>query len=269
MHVYLCILRTTISERLLYRGDFAFGTLMRFLPLITQIFLWSAIYGPQRFSGARLNGYSYPDMVAYYLLTMAARAFSSMPNLSNSIAKEIRDGSLKKYLIQPVDLLGYYFFSRVAHKLVYYLVALGPFALVFFVCREFFTEPINGAMIAGFIASLILSFLIGFLMESLVGLTAFWILEISSLSFIFMMLSYFLSGHMLPLDWFPAPLSTWLQFLPFKYLAHFPAAILLGRYTTSQMIVELIVGLAWVFIFWGLNRWVFQKGLRHYGAYGG
>ncbi len=38
------ILRIALEERLVYRGDFALGTLMRFLPIITQIFLWAAIF---------------------------------------------------------------------------------------------------------------------------------------------------------------------------------------------------------------------------------
>ena len=33
-----------MEERLVYRGDFALGTLMRFLPIVTQIFLWYAIF---------------------------------------------------------------------------------------------------------------------------------------------------------------------------------------------------------------------------------
>ena len=36
------ILRIALAERLVYRGDFALGTLMRFLPIVTQIFLWYA-----------------------------------------------------------------------------------------------------------------------------------------------------------------------------------------------------------------------------------
>ena len=36
------ILRICLEERLVYRGDFALGTLMRFLPIVTQIFLWAA-----------------------------------------------------------------------------------------------------------------------------------------------------------------------------------------------------------------------------------
>ena len=35
-------------------------------------------------------------------------------------------------------MIGFLLLSRVAHKLVYYIVAAGPFALVFFLCRGYF-----------------------------------------------------------------------------------------------------------------------------------
>ena len=38
------ILRICLEERLVYRGDFWLGTLMRFLPIVTQIFLWGAVF---------------------------------------------------------------------------------------------------------------------------------------------------------------------------------------------------------------------------------
>lgn len=113
------ILKTSIEERFVYRGDFAFATLVRFLPIVTQIFLWGAIYqAGTAHEAAQLNHYSYADMVAYYLLAMVGRAFSSMPGLSGGIAREIRDGTIKKYLTQPVDMLSYLFWYRVAHKFV-------------------------------------------------------------------------------------------------------------------------------------------------------
>jgi len=130
------ILRIALAERLVYRGDFALGTLMRFLPIVTQIFLWFAVF--QAEGGKPIVGYKYEDFVAYYLLTMVDRAFSSMPGLSSGIARQIRSGEIKKFLLQPVDLLGFLLLSRVAHKLVYYAVALVPFALVFFLCRDYF-----------------------------------------------------------------------------------------------------------------------------------
>lgn len=275
------ILRTSINERLMYRGDFAFATLMRFLPIVTQIFLWGAIYQVHSSNPvSSLNSYTFHDMVAYYLLAMVGRAFSSMPGLSSGIARDVRDGTVKKYLTQPVDMLGYLFWARIAHKLVYYAVATGPFVLVFYLCRSFFPAWPSAFTIIGFVLSLAMSFLIGFLLEALLGLLSFWILEVSSLIFIFMMLNYFLSGHMIPLDWvadwlrsrLPVSLASWgdvVLYTPFQYLAYFPAKVMLGKYTASELAGHLLLELGWVLGLWGLCRWIFQRGLRRYGAFGG
>ena len=91
------ILRTAMEERLVYRGDFAFATLVRFLPIVTQSFLWGAIFNiGSNDTDRQLQHYRYADMVAYFLLVMVARAFSSMPGLASGIAESIRSGSVRK-----------------------------------------------------------------------------------------------------------------------------------------------------------------------------
>ena len=270
------ILKTSVEERFVYRGDFAFATLLRFLPIVTQIFLWGAIFAVGTSNEkAELNGYTYAGMVSYYLLAMLGRAFSSMPGLASGIARDIRDGTIKKYLTQPIDMLSYLFWHRVAHKLVYYFVATLPFALVFYLCREYFFESMPPAdefaiTFAAFLLSLALAFLIGFLLESLIGLIAFWFLEVSSLLFIYMMINYFLSGHMIPLDWL-GPFGEWIEYLPFKYLAYMPAAILQQRegYTGIDLVRELGIEITWVLMLLLANRIAFNRGVRRYGAFGG
>ena len=74
------IMRIALEERLVYRGDFALGTLMRFLPIITQIFLWTAIFAT--IGGGQIKDFTIHTMISYYLLTMLSRAFSSMPGLA-------------------------------------------------------------------------------------------------------------------------------------------------------------------------------------------
>jgi ABC-2 type transport system permease protein len=274
--VHWLILRTSIEERLVYRWDFAFATLIRFLPIVTQVFLWGAIYSST--SERTLNDYTYADMVAYYLLAMVARAFSSMPGLPMGIAREIREGTVKKYLTQPIDMLGYLFWHRIAHKLVYYLIAVGPFALVFWLCRDYLPGWPDGWTIAGWIVSLLLAFLIGFLIESLIGLVGFWFLEVSSLIWVYMMISYFVSGHMIPLDWLPAgieisgvtvPVRDAIDWMPFKYLAYFPAAVILGRFDHAELASELLIAAGWVVVLLIANRVAFSRGVRRYSAFGG
>jgi ABC-2 type transport system permease protein len=92
---YWTMLKICLEERLVYRGDFALGTLMRFLPIVTQVFLWGAIFASID-AGKTVVGYTYRDMIAYYLLAMVTRAFSSMPGLASGIAVQIRNGEIKK-----------------------------------------------------------------------------------------------------------------------------------------------------------------------------
>ncbi len=266
------ILRISLGERLVYRGDFALSTLMRFLPMITQIFLWGAVFsGLHAVAEGRpeIAGYSYHDFIAYYLLTTVTRAFSSMPRLASGIAREIREGTIKKYLIQPIDMLGFLFLYRMAHKLVYYAVAAGPFALVFYLLRDFFPGWPDGWTLACFFASLVMAFLLGFFLEATIGMIGFWFLEVSSLLFVYMLFNFFFSGHMFPIDMLPGIWGDLVRMIPLQYLAYFPAAVFLGKVTGPDLIRGLCVEFAWVLFFVAASRLAFYYGTKRYSGFGG
>lgn len=264
------ILSISIEERLVYRGDFALGTLMRFLPLVTQVFLWGAIFQAVGSGGnATIAGYTYREMIAYYLLTQISRAFSSMPGLASNIALQIRNGEIKKFLIQPVDLIGFLLLGRVAHKLVFYVVAAAPFALVFFLCRGFFDGWPDPLTMLAFVASLAMSFLLGFFLEATLGMVGFWFLEVSSLLFVYMLFSFFFSGQMFPIDMLPGFWATLVRAMPLQYLAYFPAAVFLGKVQGAELAWGLAMQLLWVLFFIGLCRLAFNLGVKRYSGYGG
>jgi ABC-2 type transport system permease protein len=220
-----------------------------------------------------IAGYGYRDMVAYYLLVIIARAFSSMPGLTRGIANQIRNGEVKKFLIQPVDMQGCLLMQRIAHKLVYYLIATLPFALVFYLCGDFFVNGWPAAdVLVVFFLSLAFSFLLGFYLESCIGLIGFWFLEVTSLTFIYMLMNFLLSGHMFPLDLLPSEpvnIRGVVDFLPFKYLAYFPAAVFLGKVEGPEMYRGLMVEIGWVVFFIGLSRVLWWQGIKRYSGFGG
>ena len=280
MSTWWTIMRIALEERLVYRGDFALGTLMRFLPIITQIFLWSAIFmavGGGDMQGQEIKGFTIHTMIAYYLLTMMGRAFSSMPGLASGVALQVRNGEIKKFLIQPIDMVGFLLLNRVAHKLVYYGVALLPFVFVFWLCGGYFSEHFqhstaswpSSSRLAVFLLSLIFGFLLGFFMEVCIGLISFWFLEVASLLFIYMLMNFFLSGHMFPLDLLPEPARMVVDWLPLKYLAYFPAAIFLGLVPEDRLWAQLAVEIVWVLFFILASRWMLARGVRRYSGFGG
>src|SRR3954451_12435293 len=111
---YFNIFRASLVERMAYRMDFILSTFLRFLPVMTTILLWQAVYasaqerailtgttsaigslaspldqGPlltaSGFADGRMSGnesfkgYTLANMVAYLLLVYISRMFSSMP----------------------------------------------------------------------------------------------------------------------------------------------------------------------------------------------
>jgi ABC-2 type transport system permease protein len=266
------ILRISLQERLVYRGDFALGTLIRFLPIITQIFLWGAVFSAVEAaegSGGPIAGYTYQAMIGYFLLTMVSRAFSSMPGLASGIAREIREGTVKKYLVQPVDMVEFLLLTRVAHKLVYYLVAVGPFALVFWICRAYLPGWPGPEVMAAYVASLAMAFLLGFFLEATIGMIGFWFLEVTSLLFVYMLFNFFCSGHMFPIDLLPGIWGDVVRMLPLQYLAYFPTAVLLGKVAGPELVRGLCLQLGWVLFFLIAARVTFHYGVRHYSGFGG
>jgi ABC-2 type transport system permease protein len=269
--------RVSLEERMVYRGDFMLGIMMRFLPFATQVFMFWAIFetlqqgtSPDGSLTGNIGGYSFYDLIAYLLLVTVTRAFSSMPGLTTGIARSVRDGEIKKYLIQPIDMIGFLLVQRVAHKLVYYVVAFLPFAFWFFLFRNCFTNGIpEWHVFALYVLSLALAFLLGFFLETCMGLIAFWYLEVTSLTFIYMLLNFFLSGHMFPLDWLPSGFQWAVAALPFQYLAYFPAAVFLGKISGPDLYWGVAVELAWVLFFIVLSRWLWHRGVKRYSGFGG
>ncbi|MBX7102467.1 MAG: ABC-2 family transporter protein [Gemmataceae bacterium] len=267
---YLRIFRVSLTERFAYRGDFFLGTFLRFLPMLTTILLWTAVFDGAKESGREeLGGYRYREMIAYLLLVHISRMFSSMPGLASGIARDIRDGSLKKYLVQPLDLIGYLISYRAAHKAAYIVTSALPYAVIFGICYRFFDHWPDAITLVAYLISLLLAFVVGFAFEACVGMIGFWLLEVSSVLYIIMTLNYFVSGHMFPIDVLGEPWATFLKLLPTQYLAYFPATVFLGKTTGLDLTHGLIIEAIWAVVLLLLARVLYRTGLRRYSAYGG
>ena len=158
-----------------------------------------------------------------------------------------------------------------AHKTAYIIATALPYAVLFGICYRYFvgnvpTEPL---IWLAYLASLAMAFLVGFFFEASVGMVGFWFLEITSILWIVMTVNFFVSGQMLPLDFLPPFWATVLKWLPFQYMAYFPAVIFLGKVTGAELLWGLARELFWVVFFLVLCRRLYGRGLARYGAYGG
>ncbi|HJT79222.1 MAG TPA: ABC-2 family transporter protein [Gemmataceae bacterium] len=270
---YLNIFRVSLVERMTYRGDFFLSTCLRFLPMVTTILLWTAIFQgaaqEQSIDSKPISGFYYREMIAYLLLVHISRMFSSMPGLASGMARDIREGTLKKYLLQPIDMLSYLVSYRAAHKVAYVSGVALPYALLFFLCRGFFDGFPDGPTLLAYLASLLLAFVVGFFFEASIGMIGFWFLEVTSFLYVVNTVNFFISGQMFPLDLLPPFWSGLLKHLPFQYMAYFPAAVFLGKIRGPDLAWGLLGEAAWAAFFVVVARVLYRLGLRRYSAYGG
>ncbi len=267
MKKYWVVFRIALSERLVYRADFFISTFLRFIPIITTILLWKAIFDGS--GKAQVGGLAYSQMVSYYLLVMVVRAFGSMPRLATGISTDIRDGELRKYLLQPIDYLTYLVTLRIAHKLVYIVMAAGPYSIVFWLCRDYMPGWPSGVNAVLSVVTLVLALCLGFGINALIGLMGFWFLEVASFIHVFMTAQYFLSGHMFPLGLLPDGVQQWVLLLPFAYETYYPTMIMLQRLETGEALRVIAVQFVWVCVLFVAGRVAWNRGLRRYAAFGG
>lgn len=267
MRKYWFVFKVALAERFVYRADFFLSTFLRFTPIITTVALWAAVYA----GGERklIGNLTYGEMVSYYLVVMIVRAFGSMPGLASGIAYDVREGDLRKFIIQPVNYLLYHLSLRVAHKSVYFVMAAIPYALVFWWCRDYLPGWPAADLLPACAATLVLAFALGYLINAAMGLLSFWFMEVSSFLFIFMVSQYFLSGHQFPLTMLPGGLRHAICYLPFAYETFYPVMLLLGKCDAAEA-TRIIAGqCAWIVVLCGAVTLGWKRGLRRYAAFGG
>jgi len=144
-----------------------------------------------------------------------------------------------------------------------------PYALLFWLCRDYFDGWPGAWTLLAYALSLVLALFIGFFFEAMLGMIGFWFLEVTSMLYVVNTVNFFVSGHMFPLDLLPSPWAHLLKLLPFQYLAYFPAAVFLGKIEGAGLAYGLLGELAWAVLFIVLTCWFYRAGLKRYSAYGG
>jgi ABC-2 type transport system permease protein len=255
-----------LQNTFVYRWNFLLRSLFGLVPLAGTVLIWNAIFTG---SGKSIGSYDYASMIWYFLMTILVDNLVTPTEDEWQIAGDIREGQISAFLIKPLNYLGYRFSLFVAYRLVYTLVTVAPLAAAFFWFRDFIVLPRSGLTWPIFLLSAGMSACISFLISYTLALTAFWVLEISTIVFILYSFEYFLSGQTFPLDIMPGWFQAILQWLPFPYELFFPVQVFLERIEGAALWRGLVIQAGWVVILYAISQFVWHRGIRRYQAVGG
>jgi ABC-2 type transport system permease protein len=247
-----------------YRGAMAAGAFTNTVFGLIRAYITVGAIGA---AGGTLAGYDAKAGITYAFL---AQALIAPVNIFtwNEFALRVRTGDVAIDLARPVDPQLAYLASDLG-RAAYSLVPRGapPLlagAVVFGLAMPAAVAPY---LLGG--ASLLLAVMVSFACRWLANLAAFWLLDLRGVMMLYVLASGLLSGHLLPVHWFPDWLSTIANATPFPSLVQTPIDIVTGRASGVDALALIGVQVGWLVVTLIAGRLVFAAGTRKLVVQGG
>ncbi len=261
----LVFAKSSFAIMLAHRVRYVIGIVNYITYCAVNYYLWDALFNSN--PGVVRSGWTLPEMQTYVCVNWIVRS-AYFSNSDNILAARINKGEISTDLMRPTSLFLQFYGSAVGEAVFrIFFMALPVLALALWI---FNIQPPASALSGVLFAySIVLAFNIFFAVNFLTGLCAAYTEKIQGFLWAKFMLLQFMSGLLLPLTFFPAPLQRVFNLLPFKGLADTPMNIYLGRYPTDQLQRELILQTAWTIALLLLCSWMWNAVRRRLSILGG
>lgn len=260
---YLEFARVGFVNTLAFRLRYYTGILTYLINVTVYYFIWRAVYGP----GQQIAGYDLAQMLTYVAVGWIIRSFY-WNTIDQEMAYEVMEGKIAMQLIKPVSAQGMWL-ARAAGESAFRLIMLtAPTAVV--VALVFPVKPpASLPHFALFLAAVAGSFLLMGALNFMIGTCAIPLKSILALIRAKFWLIELLSGLLIPIRFFPAPLRATSSWLPFEHIAFTPLQIYLGKLALAQAAHALLRQWVWVVALLWLGSLWWRRATRKITIHGG
>jgi viologen exporter family transport system permease protein len=259
---YLGFAQRGFQRAISYRFQFWSELLINLLFMYIYVCLWRALYTGH---GA-VAGYGRQQLLTYIVVSQTLITFQFTVGAWRIIETKVRSGEVAIDLARPVDFQGMILATAVGTAVHTLLTNMLPkFAL--FAAAGVVGRPASALAAALFPISAALGFLVLLGIEFLIGVSAFWLVEVRGVYSVVM--SGLLSGYFLPLEFFPRWLAAIAHALPFPAMVYTPAAVYAGSIAGTAAMGAVLGQLAWVVVLLGAGRVLFSIAYRRLVVQGG
>lgn len=224
-----------------------------------KVSLWKAVYqDPQ----AIINGYDLQQMLQYHGWSLIIVLLAQSSNGVN-LAEDIRFGKISKYLVYPFNFWEFHAASFISFQTIQ--IVITAITLTILNLLDVIPLPSLEHLVVGVLYSCVVG-VFWFSIQYTTGLLAFWLEETWTMRVMFQILVNFLSGAIIPLDFFPGWAVNILKWTPFPAITYTPIRIFMGDLSgvsTGLGLIAISIGIMIV-----VNTLIWRRGLRLFTAAG-
>ena len=258
---YLAYLNIAMAKEASYRFDVftSLGSVVVRVYLLATV--WRALY---RHNAA-------PDgLPLHAILTYATVAllFGLVMDIDQSrvLYDRLHDGSIATDFLKPISV-PLFVFAEGSGEVLFHAILIVP-ALVLSLFIVHIDVP-SAPVLAMFALSALLGYLVGYCINFLINVTAFWTLEVSAARLIVTYAAELLGGQIIPLVVFPVALQKIVFVLPFAAMFSTPLLIYVGRIPPQQWASAVGVQALWVVLLAGICAVLWRAASRRVVVQGG
>lgn len=203
----------------------------------------------------------------FFLVFLIFQSFHSGKS-AKYISETINKGELNQFLVKPINFVivkTIESFAPIMSRVVFVFVIL----IVGIIFLPGIFAPYSFLSFLIFICFSIVAVILWNLLNILIGLMSFWVLEIDSLSTVLDLILNLFKGAWIPFYLFPDWVKNILNLTPIPYLAAWPIDIYQHGIDMNQFLRATVVCLAWITFGVLVSKILYKKGLIHYEGYGG
>lgn len=255
--------RMGFLDMLAYRLRYYTGVVNYFISVTVYYFIWKAVFA----GNPDFGGFDFREIITYVVVGWIIRSMY-YNNIDWDIAMSIQEGKISMEMLRPVSLPLSYIgrsLGEAAFRTVLLCVPTALLLVVIFPVKA----PVDAAHFAAFLASLIGSVFLVAAINFIVGSCAIELTSIQGLLRFKFWMQELLSGLLVPLALFPAPLRAVSTWLPFEHIGYTPMMIYLGKISWAEIGRTVALEVLWVATLLWFGNWFWGRMSRRITIHGG
>lgn len=260
---YFYVYKIRIQKALAYRFDVYGNIIWQCIAMFATAFFWKALYAGYDI----VKGVKVEDMLVYTIVSSMMSLFF-LVNVESRVISSVRKGTVATDMLKPINLYGIYFFEDLGYTTSVIFQNVLPILLIgsLFIAVP---KPDSLSAFLLFIPSVIMSYLINWLLAACYSTWAFTAINMSPMVAVKQHMIRLLSGSIIPMWFFPNWLSNVLNVLPFVYIYQLPLDIYIGKYEMENLLPRMGIQFIWLLILGALFLFLQKRVTKRVMVQGG
>jgi ABC-2 type transport system permease protein len=263
IHLFWQITKRSYRRFLTYRAATLAGLVTNFFFGILRASILVALYGTQ----TEVEGISINAAITYAAMTQAVIGYLSLFSWFD-LMTTIYTGEVATDLLKPMSYVGFWMAKDLGRAIVQLLfrgfTVMAGYALLFDLIW-----PQGSIQLLTLCLTLIFSWMISFLWRFLVNLAAFWTPNARGVLRLFFTLSWFFSGFLMPLRFFPDWVVKLSYLTPFPHMLNTVVEVYLGVLDGAGLLQAIAYQIIWIITLFVAGQIILRAGMRRLVILGG